>query len=46
MNHLTDNAFTAYVGIDWADSKHDICMQATGGQRKRPRIGIYFSIAT
>jgi len=34
MNHLTDNAFTAYVGIDWADSKHDICVQATGGQQR------------
>ena len=34
MNHLTDNAFTAYVGIDWADLKHDICVQATGGQQR------------
>ena len=34
MNHLTDNAFTAYVGIDWADSKHDICVQATGDQQR------------
>lgn len=22
--------FTAYVGIDWADTKHDICLQAAG----------------
>ena len=21
--------FTAYVGIDWADSKHDVCIRAT-----------------
>ena len=34
MNDLTDKSFTAYVGIDWADSKHDICMQATGGQQR------------
>ena len=34
MNYLTDNAFTAYVGIDWADSKHDICVQAAGGQQR------------
>ena len=20
--------FTAYIGIDWADTKHDICIQA------------------
>ena len=24
MNYLTDKVFTAYVGIDWADSKHDM----------------------
>jgi len=34
MNSLTDNAFTAYVGIDWADSKHDICVQAAGDQQR------------
>ena len=34
MNSLTDNAFTAYVGIDWADSKHDICVQAAGSQQR------------
>ena len=32
MTYLTDNAFTAYVAIDWADAKHDICVQAAGGQ--------------
>ena len=25
--------FTAYVGIDWADTKHDICLQAAGDDR-------------
>jgi hypothetical protein len=34
MNSLTDNSFTAYVGIDWADSKHDICVQAAGDQQR------------
>ena len=34
MHTLTDKPFTAYVGIDWADSKHDICVQATGGQQR------------
>ena len=28
MNQLADTVFTAYVGIDWADAKHDICVQA------------------
>ncbi len=34
MNYLAGNSFTAYVGIDWADSKHDICVQAAGGQQR------------
>jgi transposase len=28
MNHLRDGQYTAYIGIDWADTKHDICLQA------------------
>jgi hypothetical protein len=24
---LSNIEFTAFVGLDWADSKHDICMQ-------------------
>ena len=31
MNQLTDTVYTAYVGIDWADAKHDICVQAADG---------------
>ena len=27
---LATYRFTAYVGIDWADTKHDVCLQATG----------------
>ena len=27
--------FTAIIGIDWADKKHDVCIQAaTSGQRQ------------
>ena len=26
--------FTAFIGIDWADAKHDICMQAAGAERR------------
>ncbi len=31
MNQLTDTVYTAYVGIDWAAAKHDICVQAADG---------------
>ena len=30
MAALSHLQFTAYVGIDWADTKHDICLQAAG----------------
>jgi transposase len=30
---LSNQQFTAYVGIDWADTKHDICLQAAGDIR-------------
>ena len=39
MNQLTDAGYTAYVGIDWAAAKHDICVQAAaGGTREFARI--------
>ena len=34
MNHLTKIPFTAYVGIDWSDAKHDICVQAAGSEER------------
>src|SRR5258708_30693729 len=30
MAPLSNQQFAAYVGIDWADTKHDICLQAAG----------------
>jgi transposase len=27
MNRSEHQAFTAYIGIDWADRKHDVCIQ-------------------
>jgi len=29
MNTEKNPVFSAYIGIDWADTKHDICIQAT-----------------
>src|SRR5258705_6577780 len=34
MTPLSNQQFTAYVGIDWADTKHDICLQAAGDIRR------------
>ena len=34
MHALADNPFMAYVGIDWADSKHDVCLQEAGSEQR------------
>jgi transposase len=30
MTRLPTDEFAAFIGIDWADTKHDICLQAAG----------------
>jgi transposase len=30
MQPVSPETFAAFVGLDWADAKHDICLQATG----------------
>ncbi len=27
------NQFAAHVGLDWADKKHDVCVQFKNGER-------------
>jgi len=34
VNATDTQPFTAYVGIDWGDAKHDICLQAAGSDRR------------
>jgi transposase len=34
MKPLSDDEFTAFIGIDWADRKHDICLQGAHGERR------------
>jgi len=31
---VSTQPFTAYVGLDWADTKHDICLQAAGNDQR------------
>jgi len=35
MSPRSEQSFTAYVGIDWADTKHDICVQVAGDTRRQ-----------
>jgi len=34
VKSLAPQQFTAYVGIDWADTKHDICVQVSGSEAR------------
>ena len=34
MDALNSSSFTAFVGIDWADSKHDVCIQGAGCEHR------------
>src|ERR1043166_1113982 len=34
MTHVAHEAFAAFVGIDWADAKHDVCLQAAGSTKR------------
>ena len=34
MKTSSDSEFAAFVGIDWADRKHDVCLQAAGSSKR------------
>jgi transposase len=34
VNPRSDGQFTAFVGIDWADAKHDVCVQSAHGEER------------
>jgi len=34
MDAITGRQFKAYVGLDWADTKHDVCIQVAGNNRR------------
>ncbi len=34
MNTMTIEPYAAFVGIDWADTKHDVCIQAADSLRR------------
>ncbi len=37
MHKHEESAYAAFIGIDWADKKHDICLQVSGVE-KRERL--------
>ena len=34
MDALNTSCFTAFIGIDWADTKHDVCVQRAAGDTR------------
>ena len=34
MSSLSTAKYTTFVGLDWADAKHDICLQAAGSDQR------------
>jgi transposase len=38
MRASTHTEFAAFVGIDWADRKHDVCLQAAGSDKRELSI--------
>jgi transposase len=34
MQPAAPEAFAAFVGLDWADAKHDVCLQAAGSEQR------------
>jgi hypothetical protein len=38
MTDLVTGEFAAYMGLDWADAKHDICLQAAGSDQREVKV--------
>ena len=34
MNTMKIDPYVAFVGIDWADTKHDVCIQAVDSTKR------------
>src|SRR5919109_2854735 len=34
MKQQVSEVFAAFIGLDWADTKHDVCLQATGTEHR------------
>src|SRR5215472_10848405 len=38
MTQTSHDTFAAFIGIDWADAKHDVCLQAAGSEKREDFI--------
>ena len=38
MTRCTTDEFVAFIGLDWADTKHDICLQVAGSDKRELQV--------
>mgnify|MGYP003388890868 CR=1 FL=1 len=38
MTDLATDEFVAFIGLDWADAKHDICLQIAGSDKREFKV--------
>src|SRR5215510_13066043 len=38
MTRFTTDAFAAFIGLDWADTAHDICLQVAGSDKREFQV--------
>ena len=38
MTRFTTDEFAAFIGLDWADTKHDICLQVAGSDKREFQV--------
>ena len=34
MTNVTPQEFAAFIGLDWADAQHDVCLQVAGSDKR------------
>ena len=46
MTQPSHDTFAAFIGIDWADAKHDLCLQAAGTAKRRGvKLNVFFALS-
>jgi transposase len=41
MTGLATHEFVAFIGLDWADAKHDICLQVAGSDKREFQVLVH-----
>jgi hypothetical protein len=41
MTDGTTHEFAAFIGLDWADAQHDVCLQVAGSDKREFQVLAY-----